>query len=291
MLTANTTDTVNTLQKNNSQILVVDDEADIRYALSRILRLEGYGADRAASGAEALEMLSNKTYDLMILDMRMPEMDGTEVMQQVQERYPDLLIIILTGQATLESAIVATKSDNVVDYLLKPAGNDEFIQAVKTALQKQAKKIQQQQLLNAATQMLSVMQTQETGTRSGSIAEASLPASVPPTADSNLIHTPLLTLNRQKRLVTNTNAPRRVTELTKGEAAILAWFMTHPNQIVSCYELVTQALGYETTEEEADGVIRPYIFRLRRKVEPHPKNPRLICTVRRKGYRFNCPSI
>ena len=64
---ANTTKTVNTTSTQPPQILVVDDEADIRYALSRILHLEGYDANRAASGAEALEMLSNKNYDLMIL--------------------------------------------------------------------------------------------------------------------------------------------------------------------------------------------------------------------------------
>lgn len=274
--------------RNIAKILVVDDEDDIRFALTRILRLEGYRADQAGSGVEALDMLADTDYDLMVLDMRMPEMGGTEVMQRVQQTHPDLLIIVLTGQATLDSAIAAARVENVVDYLLKPVSNDKFVETVILALQKRSERLRQQQLLNAAAQMLTVMQSPDASnikpdsrTAANTLVEA---------GSHHLVYTPPLTLDRQKRLVTMTDNPGQIIELTKGETAILAWFMTHPNQTLSCYELVTHALGYETTEEEAESVIRPYIFRLRRKIEPTPKHPRLIDTIRRKGYRFNCPA-
>ncbi len=100
------------------------------------------------------------------------------------------------------------------------------------------------------------------------------------------IHVPPLILDRQKRLITLTTKPSLVVDLTRGEAAILACLMLSPNRVVSCRDLVTQALGYESAEDDPESLIRPYIFRLRRKIETNPKTPQLICTVRGKGYQF-----
>jgi DNA-binding response OmpR family regulator len=100
------------------------------------------------------------------------------------------------------------------------------------------------------------------------------------------LHVYPLTLDRQKRLTTLVDeSPARMIELTKGEASVLTLLMMHPNQVLSCHELVVKALGYEVDEAEAESVIRPYIFRLRRKLEPGQK-PSLIRTVRRRGYRY-----
>lgn len=260
------------------RILIVDDEADIRVALARILHLEGYVAEEAGSGPEALEMLEYDTFDLMVLDLRMPGMSGLEVMKRVRESCPDLLIIILTGQATLESAIAATKSDGVVDYLLKPAKTEEFVGAVVRALRKRAERAQQQKLVSAAAHILEVMQQPDL-----EVPETSTTKTHP----DRFIHVFPVTLDCQKRVMTLLDEnPARMIELTKGEAAVLATLMLHPNQTLSCHELVTQALGYGVAESEAESVIRPYVFRLRRKLERSPHKPDLIYTVRRRGYRF-----
>lgn len=293
MLVAKNTfqDVVDTLvlQQNNAiaRILIVDDETDIRFPLARILRLEGYLADEAGSGAEALELLGEHAYDVMVLDLRMPGMHGLEVMQQAHQSYPDLLTLVLTGQATLDSAIAATKQEGVIDYLQKPINNNDFVEAIGRALQKRDERRRQQQLVRAAAQMLTAMQSPAVpaaGNGSADYSPEGAPA--PPANIERFIHVRPLTLDRHKRLVTVTNNPTRVIELTKGEATILTCLMLNPNQVVSCYELVANGLGYEVGEEEAESVVRPYIFRLRRKLEAQPKNPKLICTVRRKGYRF-----
>ena len=279
-------DLVNTLplspNEPNARVLIVDDEADIRHALARILRLEGYVAEEAGSGSDALNLVKNEAYDLMVLDMRMPKVGGIEVLKRVRKDYPALFIIVLTGQATLESAILATKSDRVVDYLLKPVSHEEFVSAVSRALQIRTDRLRQQKLASAAAQMLNAVQ--QPAVASG--AETLFLPHVQPDPE-RFLHVYPLTLDRQKRLTTMLDeSPARMIELTKGETAVLSTLMMHPNQVLSCHELVTYALRYEIDEAEAESVIRPYIFRLRRKLEPSPKKPSLICTVRRRGYRF-----
>ena len=271
----------------NARILIVDDEADIRHALGRILQLEGYSAEEASSGPQALQLLKKNSYDLMILDMRMPSMSGIEVMDTIRETHPNLCIIILTGQATLESAIAAAKSDGVENYLLKPVSNEEFVEAVASALTKRAQRLRQQKLVKAAAQMLGTMQHPEISADPLTGAEL-LPPSTSTENRERFIHVHPLTLDRKKRLMTIVNeAPPRIVELTKGEAAVLSTLMMHPDQTLSCYELVCNALGYDIDESEAESVIRPYIFRLRRKLEPSPRKPFLIHTVRRRGYCFS----
>ncbi len=267
------------------RILIVDDEADIRSALTRILQLEGYEATEAQSGQEALNHLQNQRYDLMILDMRMPVMTGLDVLEVVQAKYPDILVIILTGQATLESAITATKTDIVVNYLLKPASTGEVLRAVEDALRKKSERVRQQRLVKAAAQVLTM---QVTNTPSSSTVLPEKPTKLNLPADERILHVPPITLDRRKRFITIMNEnPARVVELTKGEVAVLIALMCNPNKTLSCHELVSMGLGYDVDEAEAESVIRPYIFRLRRKLEPTSKKPGLIHTVRRRGYRFN----
>ena len=278
-----------TKPREDARVLVLDDEADIRFTLTRILQLEGYTATEAASGSEALNYLANAAFDLMILDMRMPGMSGVEVMECIEQTYPEMLIVILTGQATLESAIVATRSNNVIDYLLKPVTNEEFLQAVKNALKKRSEQLRQQQLIDAASKVLDVVDPAETSVSAP--VENDSPSPNATSGKMKVIQAYPLTLDCQKRLATLTNDPTHIIELTRGEAAVLSCLMRNANQILSCYDLVSTALGYESNLEEAESVIRPYIFRLRRKIEPSPQKPRLIRTIRRKGYRFVSPTL
>ena len=121
---------------DKARVLIVDDELDIRFPLTRILAFEGYEAEEAASGKAALTLLEQKRYDLMVLDMHMPGLSGVEVMEYIHHHYPDWLVIVLTGQTTLESTTAAIEIDAVVNYLIKPATTDEFVSAIHEALKK-----------------------------------------------------------------------------------------------------------------------------------------------------------
>ncbi len=279
--------------RSPARLLVVDDEPNIRSSLTRALRLLGYQVEGAGSGSEALAILKQAPYDLMILDMAMPGMHGTDVLLHARHLRPDLLIIILTGNATLESAIAAVKSD-AVDYLLKPVKTSVLAAAIALALQKRSDERHRQHLLHSAMQALQEAE----GLRAPDAqplphaAEAPSPAPVAKTPAGQLtpgrfVQTGSLLLDRQKRLVVCEGGPERTQELTKGEADILAVLMAFPNQVLTSRDLVRAAWGYEIEEAEARSLVRPYIFRIRQKIESSPDKPQLIQTVRGSGYLLN----
>jgi len=257
-----------------ARLLVVDDEANLRTGLRDLLGLMGYYVEEAASGHEALGMLESASYDLMVLDIRMPGIDGVEVMHRARRMYPDLPIIVLTAHASLESAIAAVKT-GAADYMLKPFNIEDLEATISQALKEYAEQQRHQQLLDLIGSALDTLGQAEGHTVS--------PA---PSSDRSdrFLHVASLTLDRHKRLVVMQGDPPETVELTEGEAAILAAMMQRPNQVLSCSELVEAAMGYTLEEQEAQNQVRLYVFRLRRKIEADPADPRLICTVRGSGY-------
>jgi len=143
---------------NQARLLILDDEPHIRTALVEILNLEGYFTQEASSGAEALELLCQEPYDLMVLDLNLPGMDGVEVMEVALQLNPDLLIIILTGHGSLESAIAAVKS-KAVDYLLKPTDAHTLICAISKALQERMEQLRQRRLVQVTLNALRQIET------------------------------------------------------------------------------------------------------------------------------------
>jgi DNA-binding response OmpR family regulator len=255
-------------------VLVVDDEPNVRSALKRSLTLLGYRADEAGSGHQALGLLERIAYDVMVLDMRMPGMDGIQVMQRARRIRPDLFIIVLTGHATLESAIAAVKSQ-ATDYLLKPASIHDVAEAVANALQNRVETLRRRHLLDVMDHTLSALR--------GNATPARTPGA--PKLD-RFLHAGPVTLDCEKRLVVVGDMPARTAELTENETAILAYMMARADEVISTHELANAALGYDVTDQEAQNIVRPHIFRLRRKLEASPDDPLLICTVRGRGYLF-----
>ncbi len=269
------------------RLLIVDDEPDICSALSNMLKLEGYSAQGTTSGEQALILLQHNAFEVMILDIQMPGMSGTNLMRQARRLYPDLPIIILTGHATLESAIAAAKSEQAIDYLLKPAKNQEIIDAVVHALQKRTTQLRQKQLVEAASQVLDVAHQSDLPASPASTSEISPPpSSLAETALNGFVHIPPLNLDRKQQLVTIGNNRDHPIKLTKGETAVLVSLMASPNQVLSCREIVLAAWGYDPDDAEAASIIRPYISRLRRKIAVVIREPQLIRTVRDCGYYF-----
>src|ERR1700756_2181236 len=101
------------------QILVVDDEEELRKAVVDILTIEGYEVDQAASAEEAGEKLSQTAYDVLIPDHNLPGKTGVELLEESLVRYPEIIGIIITGYGTIETAVAAIKK-GAYDYLAKP---------------------------------------------------------------------------------------------------------------------------------------------------------------------------
>ena len=111
-------------------VLFVDDEVSILNTLKRLLRNEEYNLLTAASAQEGLELLSQQPVDIVISDMRMPGVSGTEFLEKVKDKYPAIKRMIMSGYADLESVVSAINQGNISQFISKPWNNDALKQIV-----------------------------------------------------------------------------------------------------------------------------------------------------------------
>jgi response regulator RpfG family c-di-GMP phosphodiesterase len=125
-----------TPQDDSPRVLVVDDEKVIREILSDFLTMEGYVVRAVEDGAAALKELRLRPYDLVISDLKMPNMGGLELLEKIAEQNLDVLTVIMTGFGTVETAIEAMKK-GAYDYILKPFKVEEVVHVVQRGLDRQ----------------------------------------------------------------------------------------------------------------------------------------------------------
>ena len=114
-------------------ILVIDDEAIVRVSCKRTLEPMGYVVDTANDGIEGLRMLGEKSYDLVLTDLKMPNMDGMEVAANIHSRWPEMKVILITGYSTIDTAERAEQF-GLYHYMEKPYTPDDLIKVVSQAL-------------------------------------------------------------------------------------------------------------------------------------------------------------
>jgi YesN/AraC family two-component response regulator len=131
-----------TLHKNTAMnigvhphILVMEDELSVAKGLELILSEEGYRVDLAGTGELAMEAFKQKRFDLLVADLRLPDIDGMEVIRQVKEEKPETEVIVITGYGTTANAVTAMKL-GVHDFLPKPFTEDQIKTAIDEALKK-----------------------------------------------------------------------------------------------------------------------------------------------------------
>jgi len=123
------------MAENSERILVVDDSAETREVLQRTLSGRRYVVVTAANVDEAVRILGETRFDLVITDLRMPKVSGLDLIRYVHENFPDTAVIMITGYASIESAVSAVK-EGAQDYLAKPFTDDELFEAVNAGLSK-----------------------------------------------------------------------------------------------------------------------------------------------------------
>lgn len=126
------------------KILIIDDEQGMREFLTIMLKKEGYDVTAASSGKEALEYISQKTYDIVLTDIKMPGIDGLDVLKTVKECAPETVVIMITAYASTETAIEAMKQ-GAYDYIAKPFKVEEIKLIIRNALEK--RKLREENLL------------------------------------------------------------------------------------------------------------------------------------------------
>ncbi|MBI5076665.1 MAG: sigma-54-dependent Fis family transcriptional regulator [Nitrospirae bacterium] len=114
---------------SKGKILVIDDEDIVRLSCSRSLVPEGYELKMAKNGPEGLKLLEEETFDLVLTDLKMPNMDGIEVLGTIKEKWPKTDVVIVTGYQTVETAVKAIKI-GAFDYVEKPFTPDSLLATV-----------------------------------------------------------------------------------------------------------------------------------------------------------------
>jgi DNA-binding response OmpR family regulator len=238
-----------------SNILVVDDEPVARQSLSEILRLEGYSVNSVPNGQAAVEYVRTHPIELLIVDLRMPGMDGLEVIQVVNQISPETEVILLTAFGTTESAIQALRL-RVHDYLLKPAPPSQVVNSVKKGL------VRREARLKARG-----------GTSTLEVDEGVL--------DFSLKDGTHIDLSRRQ-----VRKKDQIIHLTPAEGRLLRVLIENPGRVYSHRELVLLVQGYDTSQREAPEILRPLVSRLRHKLEPFPSLSDRVVSVRGTGYLY-----
>src|SRR5688500_699832 len=122
-------------KQSKGRILVVDDEASARSGLEKLLRQEGYEVESADGGAAALALRDERTFDVVVTDLKMPGMDGVELMKKLKDLDRDLPVIVVTAFSDVSSAVNAMRA-GAEDYLTKPVDFDALLLAVDRAIQR-----------------------------------------------------------------------------------------------------------------------------------------------------------
>jgi DNA-binding NtrC family response regulator len=137
------------MKENSVRIMIVDDEEYIRASLTRVMKTEGFKAQVAHNGATALKMIQEELPEVLLVDFKMPGMDGMEVLRRAKELYPDLPVILITAYAEVQGAVDAMRA-GAHDYLSKPFDHHEVIRVVHRAL---AERELKQKLKNLSSQL------------------------------------------------------------------------------------------------------------------------------------------
>ncbi|HKM59397.1 MAG TPA: response regulator [Candidatus Bathyarchaeia archaeon] len=131
----------------NVRILIVDDDENIRRTMQTIFENEGYIVDLATTGNEAIELTQERTYNIALLDIRLPDIEGVELLNLIKDNVPKTRKIMVTGYPSMQNAI-SSLNKNADAYLIKPVGIESLLSTVKEQLrlQKEEKKFTEQKV-------------------------------------------------------------------------------------------------------------------------------------------------
>ena len=268
------------------KILIVDDEQNILLYLSEALEDEGYAIDTKNNGKEAISLVDKEEFDLLLVDLKLKDIDGLQVMREAKIRWPDIAVIMLTGHGSLESAMEAIKY-GASDYLLKPTSVEDLKDSIRRGLEKRQNDLNQRRLANQAREFA---RTIIEGGEASSTVEQSQPKAASNTngskkhqADDEIVEVSDVAVDVKKHEVRRAGD---LLSLTPTEFNLLVTLMNNAGRVLSCKYLVKQVHNYDLSEYDSRSMIRVHIKHLRHKIERDPNTPEYIINVRGLGYKF-----
>lgn len=129
----NTVETLTPTRDETANILVMEDETTVAKGLEMVLSEAGYQVALAATGHSALDTMFEKQFDLLVADLRLPDMDGMDVIKLVKQKWPDTEVVVITGYSSVNSVVTSMKL-GAYDYLAKPFSEDQIKESIRCAL-------------------------------------------------------------------------------------------------------------------------------------------------------------
>ena len=229
------------------EILIVEDEREIAEIIQECLEAEGFSCRVCHDGHSALRIFAEQQPDLIVLDLRLPGIDGLEVCSQIRQQpvANDPYILMLTSRGEEIDRIIGL-STGADDYYIKPFSPRELVARVRALLRRRLRE----------------------GDR------------------SQLIRTKSFTIDLEQHCISchlDTESPKHL-DLSSSEFKLMTLFVKNPGRVWERGQLIEKLWGDDFFGEER--VIDTHIARLRKKIEPHPNKPRFIKTVVGVGYKF-----
>ena len=264
--------------KLGGHILIIDDEASLRQTLARILQRAGFEVTTAANGKDGLALVHEHPFDLLYLDIRMPDISGLELLKNIHTKFPELPVILFTAQPDLNSAVEALRR-GATDYLLKPLKPQTVIDRTQSILANKQKERRKRELQRQIDMLQAEVMALENTASTNSDPEAQQKGS----SDHRFIKRGMLTLDLHTRRVTMNE---RVINLPPTSFDYLLVLARHTPNIVDYQTLVSEAQGYEADMREAQELTKWHIHHIRQAIEPDKRKPVHVINVRGAGYRL-----
>lgn len=264
------------------RVLVVDDDAPLRSSIAEILQEAGYETAQAQNGIDGLNILKQETaFDIILSDVKMPEMNGLQFLQALKSQCPDTSVIMLTGHGTIDSAVLAMR-EGAVNYLLKPINKRQLLEGIREAEKVREEKLQKRKLMEQV-----IVNLQALGMYSATM-EAVLDRRVSPERQSAAVDNRFLQVGEliidQHRLVALFQG--RLLELTPTEFEILYCLMQAGGRVVTFEEVAFRLRGVHMERDEARTMLSSHLTNLRAKLRDEGCE-HYVVNSRSNGYLIN----
>jgi DNA-binding response OmpR family regulator len=277
-----------------AKILIVDDEAGIRFFLDELLTGDGYQVVAVESGKQAIERVAAEEFDLALVDLRLQDTDGIEVLTEIRRHSPDTVVIMLTAHASLQTAVEALRQ-GAHDYLFKPTKTVELRESIRRGLLDRQQKARQRDMLQQLEHHLSsslqdlraTIVDKPTPTDTSSVVEqldAPLPDDQVAQEQARFLQRGGLIIDFMRHIIT---LDGHLLELSPTEFDLLAYLIGEAPRVVAPQELVREVQGYNSDQWEASETVRYHIYRIRQKIKSATGRTKVVRTVRGVGYTID----
>jgi DNA-binding response OmpR family regulator len=251
------------MMQNPTHVLIVDDDEILRASIVDLLTDAGYMTYEAGNGKDALEVLARESaIDVVLSDVKMPGMDGPELLRQIRRQHPEVAVIMLTGYGTIDSAVEAMR-DGALNYLLKPTNKRQLLEALQEASEMHEANQQKKQLMDQVVSSLQALGMVDPTIEEVLQRNLGETPGAGPVVDDRFLKFGELMIDRHRLVALHNGKP---LELTPTEFEILFTLIQASGRVVTFEEIAFRLQGMRFDRDEARTMLSTHLSNLRGKM-------------------------